>query len=70
MTKEERKVKQLRTIEQRERSYDKYVKEFKKVARGSGYKRRPLIEKFKRDLNGTIRRKLVEAESSPTTIKK
>ena len=43
----ERKIKQLRTIEQGGRTCDKYVQEFKKVARGSGYKRRPLIEEFK-----------------------
>jgi len=29
---------------------------------------RPLIEKFKRGLNGAIRRKLAEAEELPTTI--
>ena len=44
------------------------MQEFKKVARGSGYKRRPLIKEFKRGLNGSIRRKLVEAEELLTTI--
>jgi len=33
---EERKIEQLRTIEQGSRTCDKYVQEFKKVARGSG----------------------------------
>jgi len=47
---------------------DEYVQEFKKVARGSGYEGRSLIEKFKRGLNGMIRRKLAEAEEPPTTI--
>jgi len=65
---EERKIEQLRTIEQGGRTCNKYVQEFKKVARGSGYEGRPLIEKFKRGLNGTIRRKLAEAEELPTTI--
>jgi len=37
--KEERKVEQLRTIEQKERTYNKYVQEFKKIARESGYKK-------------------------------
>ena len=64
----ERKVEQLRTIEQERRSHNKYVQEFKKVARGSSYKRRPLIKEFKRGLNRTIRRKLVKAKSLPTTI--
>jgi len=65
---EERKIEQLRTIEQGGRTCNKYVQEFKKVARGSGYKGRPLIKEFKRGLNGTIRRKLAEAEEPPTTI--
>ena len=65
---EERKIEQLRTIEQGGRTCNKYVQEFKKVARGSGYKGRPLIKKFKRGLNRTIRRKLAEAEELPTTI--
>jgi len=65
---EKRKIEQLRTIEQGERTCDEYVQKFKKVARGSGYKRRSLIEEFKRELNGSIRRKLAEVEELPTTI--
>ena len=65
---EERKIEQLRTIEQRGKTYDEYMQEFKKVTRGSSYERRPLIEEFKRGLNGSIRRKLAEAEELPTTI--
>ena len=34
---EERKIEQLRTIEQAGRTYNEYVQEFKKVARGSSY---------------------------------
>jgi len=44
------------------------VQEFKKVARGSSYIGRLLIEEFKRGLNGAIRRKLAEVEELPTTI--
>ena len=65
---EERKIEQLRTIEQGGRTCDEYVQEFKKVTRGSGYEGRPLIEEFKRGLNRSIRRKLAEAEEPPTTI--
>ena len=43
----ERKIEQLRTIEQGGRTCDEYVQEFKKVARRSSYERRPLIEEFK-----------------------
>jgi len=65
---EERKIEQLRMIEQGGRTCNKYVQEFKKIARGSGYEGRPLIEEFKRGLNRAIRRKLAEAEELPTTI--
>jgi len=68
ISEEERKIEQLRMIEQEGRTCDEYVQEFKKVARGSGYKRRPLIKEFKQGLNGAIRRKLAKAEEPPTTI--
>ena len=64
----ERKIEQLRTIEQESRTCDKYVQEFKKIARKSKYKRQPLIEEFKRELNRRIKRKLAEAESLPSSI--
>jgi len=44
---EERKIEQLRTIEQGGRTCDEYVQEFKKVTRGSSYEGRPLIKEFK-----------------------
>ena len=68
-SKEERNIKQLRTIEQGGKTYDKYVQEFKKVTRGSSYEGRPLIEEFKRGLNRAIRRRLAETEKPPTTIR-
>jgi len=55
-------------MEQEGRTCDKYVQEFKKVAKGSSYKGRPLIEEFKRGLNRAIRRKLAEAEEPLATI--
>ena len=45
-----------------------YVQEFKRTVRGSGYEGRPLVEEFKRGMNGGIRRKLMEAENPPTSI--
>ena len=36
--------------------------------RGSGYKRRPLVEEFKRGMNRVIRKKLMEAENQPSSI--
>ena len=65
---EERKIKQLRMIEQGGRTCDEYVQKFKKVARESSYEGRPLIKEFKRGLNRAIRRKLAETEEPPTTI--
>ena len=64
----ERKVEQLRTIEQGGKIYNEYAQEFKKIARGSEYERWPLIEEFKRGLNRGIRRKLIEAKSPPSSI--
>ena len=65
---EERKIEQLRMIEQGGRTCNEYVQEFKKVTRGNSYEGRSLIEEFKRELNRNIRRKLAEAEEPPTTI--
>ena len=65
---ESRKVDELRVLEQEGKMVDEYVQEFRRVARESGYKRRALVEEFKRGLNGVIRRRLVEAEMPPATI--
>ena len=63
------KVAELRKLEQGERTMEEFVQEFKRAVKGSGYERRPLIEEFKRGMNGIIRRKLMEAERPPTSIK-
>jgi len=47
---------------------EEFVQEFKRAAKGSGYERRPLVEEFKRGINGVIRRKLIEAENQPSSI--
>ena len=62
------KVAELRKLEQGGRTMEEFVQEFKRVARGSGYEGRPLVEEFKRGMNGGIRRKLMEAENPPTSI--
>jgi len=41
------KAVELRKLEQGGRTMEEFVQEFKRVARGSGYKRRPLVEEFK-----------------------
>ena len=47
---------------------EEFIQEFKRAARGSGYEGWPLVEEFKRGINGGIRRKLMEAENPPTSI--
>jgi len=62
------KAAELRKIEQGGRTVEEFVQEFKRAARGSGYKGQPLIEEFKRGMNGGIQRKLMEAENLPASI--
>jgi len=57
------KVVELKKIEQGERTMEEFVQDFKRIARRSGYKGCPLIEEFKRGMNRSIRRKLMEAEN-------
>ena len=47
---------------------EEFIQEFRRAARGSGYKERPLVEEFKREMNETIRKKLMEAERPPLSI--
>ena len=62
------KAAELRRIEQRGKTIEEFVQEFKRVARGSGYEKRPLVEEFKREINRGIRRKLMEAENLLASI--
>ena len=62
------KAAELRKIEQGGRAMEEFVQEFKRAARGSGYKKRPLVEEFKKGINGAIKRKLMEAENQPGSI--
>ena len=62
------KAAELRKMEQGGRTMEEFVQEFKRAARGSGYKGRLLMEEFKRGINEGIRRKLMEAKNPPTSI--
>ena len=62
------KVAELKKIEQGGRTMEEFVQDFKRTARGSRYERRPLVEEFKRGINGGIKRKLMEAENPPASI--
>jgi len=66
--KESVKVAELKKIEQRGRTMEEFMQDFKRTARGSGYEGRLLVEEFKRGMNGGIRRKLMETENPPTSI--
>ena len=62
------KAAELRRVEQGGKTMEEYVQEFKRIARGSGYKGRPLVEEFKRGMNRGIRRKLMETKNPPASI--
>jgi len=62
------KAAELRKLKQGERMMEKFMQKFKRVARGSGYEGRPLVEEFKRGINRGIRRKLMEAENPLASI--
>ena len=47
---------------------EEFVQEFRRVAKESRYKRKPLIKEFKRGMNEVIRRKLIEAKRPPASI--
>ena len=56
------KVVELRRLEQGEKTMEEFVQEFRRVARGSGYKGRLLVEEFKRGINTIICQRLIELE--------
>ena len=63
------KVAELKKLEQGGRVMEEFVQELKRAVRESGYEGKPLVEDFKRRMNRAIRRKLMEAERSPSNIK-
>ena len=48
------KVTELKRIEQKGKTREKFVQEFRRVTRGSRYEERPLVKEFKRNMNRTI----------------
>ena len=63
------KVVELRNLEQKGKTIEEFVQEFRKVTRGSRYKGRPLIEEFKCSINKTIQQRLMKSEYQLDTIK-
>jgi len=48
---------------------EEFFQEFRRVARGSGYEKKSLAEEFKQEMNGIIRRKLMEIKRPLRIIK-
>jgi len=64
------KVAELKKVKQENKTIKNFMQEFRRAARGSRYKERTLIEEFKREMNGVIRRKLIEVKCPSKGIKK
>ena len=64
------KMAELKKIEQGSKTMEEFVQEFRRMTRRSRYKRQPLIEEFKREMNRVIRRKFIEIERPSRSIDK
>ena len=62
------KIAELNKVEQGSKTMKEFVQKFRKAARDNGYEEKPLMEEFKRGMNGMIRRKLMEAFLLPRSI--
>jgi len=62
------KVAKLKRLEQDGRMMEEFIQKFRRAARDSRYKERPLVEEFKRGMNGIIHQRLMESEQQPTSI--
>jgi len=62
------KVAELKRLEQRGKTMEKFVQEFRRAVRESGYERRLLVEEFKRGINATICQRLIESEQQLGSI--
>ena len=63
------KVVELRELEQGGRTIEEFVQEFRKATKESEYEGRLLMEEFKKGMSRVIRKKLIEAEKPPISIK-
>jgi len=48
------KVAELKRLEQRGKTMEEFVQEFRRTARGIRYEERPLVKEFKREINAII----------------
>ena len=63
------KIAKLKRLEQRGKTMEKFVQEFRRAVRRSGYEGRLLAEEFKRGINTIICQRLMELEQQPGSIK-
>ena len=56
------KVAELKRLEQEGKTIEEFVQEFRRAARRSRYKRRLLVEEFKRGINAIICQRLIESK--------
>ena len=62
------KVAEIKRLEQEEKIMEEFVQEFRRAARGSRYKERPLVKELKRGINRTIHQRLMESEQQSSSI--
>jgi len=55
-------------IEEIRAEIEEFIQEFKRAVRESKYEEKPLVEEFKRGINGTICQKLIKSECQPSFI--
>jgi len=48
------KIAELKKVKQEDRTIEEFMQEFKRVAKSSKYKEKPLIKEFKQGINGII----------------
>ena len=48
------KVAELKMLEQESKTMEEFIQEFRRAAKRSSYEERPLVEEFKRGMNGVI----------------
>ena len=61
-------VAKLKKVKQRSKTIEKFVHKFRRIARGSYYKERLLVEEFQRGTNSIIRRELIKVKRSLRSI--
>jgi len=64
------KMAELKKMEQESKTIEEFIQELRRMTRRSRYKRQPLIEEFKGEMNGVIRRKFIEIERPSRSIDK